>query len=811
MAMEKHPEDRFASAEEFAAELRRWLADEPLRTRRPTLRERLRRWARRNRVAARVAAASVAVVATGGVLGGIAIHQRNLRKDAERDTQVREVKHLVERQAEARVAHEKEIMAAETKAQLQIRALIQAAQAGLAIPTQGRRLQTQETLRRIAGPRKQLVTDELRDRLDLETRSLYAATLAVPDLAVRDSLSLKVSDKKKPEFVFHAVWRVAMHPDGKSMGIGTPEGPTRWQMGQAPQLPRDLDPTKPRASLLYSPDGKYLAFAPDEGGVRVWDEAVSRVLADLDPHGPTPFLAMGFNRAGSELFACRADGELRHWSVPGFKAGPVTKLAAKGTARLTAAALNADTTRIAVGDERGVVRLLLVGGKLIREVRTGQSRVTALAWSPDDRLVVVGTQDGNVQLWQVEDGQPAGRFAASSVEITTIQFSPDGRWLLAGEREAMKMWDMATGAQVLTGDYPPWGFARDGRTFAGGRNTGVAFCRILVPEALRQLRGQSSIGARRAWSGDGHRLATIDSSYAVRVWDVERGVLLDEFAGPPGRFWPQNAAVALNRDGSQVGYVNGGVSDALIRDVNRHATLARWKLPAGFDRLAYADNRFLLAREELADNRGRLRSAAYSLVPGQAPKLLRVFRPGRPGDVLFFTGGLTPNGRFCWWDGPRLPPNQHRIEVYDLTTWKLVTRVPQPLERPVNDSSSWFSADGRYLWHMPEGKPLLRYDLAANKPPETVADVPIVSAAAWRAFDRGPDDDRPVHLLSLEDARQAKPWLELTNADLSPPGPIEFSPDGRYLAWGGQSGAITVADLPALRKEIGAFAKKALP
>ncbi|MBI5432553.1 MAG: SUMF1/EgtB/PvdO family nonheme iron enzyme [Planctomycetes bacterium] len=64
-AMEKRREDRYASAAEFAADLRRFLAGEPIHARPPTLAQTARRWVRRHRVLS----ASFAVGAVALVLG----------------------------------------------------------------------------------------------------------------------------------------------------------------------------------------------------------------------------------------------------------------------------------------------------------------------------------------------------------------------------------------------------------------------------------------------------------------------------------------------------------------------------------------------------------------------------------------------------------------------------------------------------------------------------------------------------------------------------------------------------------------------
>jgi tetratricopeptide (TPR) repeat protein len=69
-ALEKNPADRYATAQELADDLRRFLEDRPIRARRPTLLQKLRKWARRNRAVAWSAGA--ALLATLAVLAGSA-------------------------------------------------------------------------------------------------------------------------------------------------------------------------------------------------------------------------------------------------------------------------------------------------------------------------------------------------------------------------------------------------------------------------------------------------------------------------------------------------------------------------------------------------------------------------------------------------------------------------------------------------------------------------------------------------------------------------------------------------------------------
>jgi Flp pilus assembly protein TadD len=85
-ALEKSPDDRYATAGELADDLRRFLEDKPIRARPPTVRQRLMKWSRRHQPVLRTAAAAVILMAAllaGGALW--LVRQQSVRRaDTER-------------------------------------------------------------------------------------------------------------------------------------------------------------------------------------------------------------------------------------------------------------------------------------------------------------------------------------------------------------------------------------------------------------------------------------------------------------------------------------------------------------------------------------------------------------------------------------------------------------------------------------------------------------------------------------------------------------------------------------------------------
>jgi serine/threonine protein kinase/Tfp pilus assembly protein PilF len=86
-AMEKRPQDRYATAQELADDLRHWLADRPIRARRPSPAARLGRWGRRHKplVAGVLGALMVGLAVLAGSIGWVARDAAARRAAMERE------------------------------------------------------------------------------------------------------------------------------------------------------------------------------------------------------------------------------------------------------------------------------------------------------------------------------------------------------------------------------------------------------------------------------------------------------------------------------------------------------------------------------------------------------------------------------------------------------------------------------------------------------------------------------------------------------------------------------------------------------
>jgi serine/threonine protein kinase len=101
-AMEKNPTDRYATAKDLADDLERFLKDEPVRARRPTLAQRVLKWGRRHQALVRILALFMVLTMIGLAVSTALIWQEKNRTETERERADIAYRNEARRRAQAR-------------------------------------------------------------------------------------------------------------------------------------------------------------------------------------------------------------------------------------------------------------------------------------------------------------------------------------------------------------------------------------------------------------------------------------------------------------------------------------------------------------------------------------------------------------------------------------------------------------------------------------------------------------------------------------------------------------------------------------
>lgn len=237
----------------------------------------------------------------------------------------------------------------------------------------------------------------------------------------------------------------------------------------------------------YDPVNGWLALGATDGSFKVWDAAARESRATIEAH----------------------------------------------TGQIDALAFSSDGTRIASAGAEGVVRVWDWSTReMVAEYKLDdpELRITALAFPPDDDTLAIGTTR-DTRLWSLTDTTQVSSLDSGAVTKGLLKFSPDGRYLLAGNANTgLSLWDInaaqlaarldeargtalsaafsASGDLLLTSTF-------DGETALWNLSglTGDTINKAVLDVGTDQITDI-------AWSADGVTLLLFDAVGAVYVWGV---------------------------------------------------------------------------------------------------------------------------------------------------------------------------------------------------------------------------------------------------------------------------------------------------
>ncbi len=252
-------------------------------------------------------------------------------------------------------------------------------------------------------------------------------------LAARKPLRRFIEDRGVPSVVFS--------PDGKLVAWGSWTGVVKicdWAAGkQIAALP-----VQSVARVAFAPAGKLLASATEANTVQLWDTATGELVADLGGE-VYKFYCVAFSPDGSKVLA----------------GGGIWK---KGAPSLAA-----------VWD--------VATRKQVMKLSGHDLPVLCLAFSPDGCTLATGSADSTIRLWDMATGLPRKTLVGHTALVECLEFTADGKTLMSGSHDrTIRFWDVERGEEKQRlSDVVPAGTVRaahltpDGATLivGGGQKT----------------------------------------------------------------------------------------------------------------------------------------------------------------------------------------------------------------------------------------------------------------------------------------------------------------------------------------------------
>jgi WD40 repeat protein len=466
--LEKDRNRRYETANGFAADVQRYLADEAVEACPPSARYRLRKFARRHK---RILA-TVGLVAFALVMGTVVSAWQAIRaSDAEGLAQTR-----LQAETEARNATREQLhltQQAEDKATQRLyRSLVAQTTASRVSRRIGQRFETLKTLAEATKMARDLNLPA-KDFLNLRNEAI--ACLALPDLRVAKEWNGWPAGSFSVQFD-SALERYARVDRQGSVSV-------RRVADDAEVC--HLSGLGPGESWpLFSPDGQCLGLSHDSR-FQLWKVAGKEPVKVFE----WPTAPFAFSPDGRQCARALPDDSLCLYDLP---SGRQTKQLGAGL-KPRYLAFHPTDAQLAVSGATGVqVRDLATGDVVADLAQPGGSY--SVAWHPDGRTLAALGADRIIHIWDVATRKPTTRLEGYKGDGIVFAYDHAGDMLVstswAGE---LHLWDPRTGRQLFSTQAPTGclNFSADDRFLAAEvvPPNGLRIWEVAKPSAFRTLVG----------------------------------------------------------------------------------------------------------------------------------------------------------------------------------------------------------------------------------------------------------------------------------------------------------------------------------
>jgi WD40 repeat protein len=416
-------------------------------------------------------------------------------------------------------------------------------------------------------------------------------------------------------------------------------------------------------------------------------------------------------------------------------------------------------------------------------------------------VLAAGTAGGTVWIHRLSPPGLQAVCRGAYHNVFALAFAPDGMTLISSGRNEPEVWDVATGRCLLRTDGDDYTtamvFSPDGRRLAMGAQPGfnetpgrVCLLAVQPDRGIKGLRGLSSQAGKVAFSHDGQRLAALASNWEVGLWSLASNRLEHLIPVPQG-ISADNAALAFSQDDKAFAFATS--EGATLHDLRTGVELKSWRLPRGLQEHVWFDSAghlFLFQWDGTPGMSGECTVRDLSRTNYLEPLHRFRFFDGRP-----FDSRLSSDGQVLAVCGSQFRTNfqNHVLKVINPQTGQELCSLPDPNKGDGEGLS--LDAAGRILacrsgageatdfFEIPSGRLAGHSNCGVGS---------LSRAGAWLAYRLGYGNP----IVGVRVWRWESPQQSVVlGAGLWGPASPEFSPDGRFIAWGTSDGTVLVTEM----------------
>ena len=316
---------------------------------------------------------------------------------------------------------------------------------------------------------------------------------------------------------------VSFSPDGKAIASASDDGTVKIWTSYGEEIATFARHVGPVYSASFSPTGEIIASAGDDGRVKLWDRNGSELLTFIGHQGAVNGLS--FSESGDIIASAGDDGRVRLWNLEGIE---VLNILAHGD-KVYDVSLSPDGKTIASASEDQTVKLWDIRGREIATLEGHRDRVFSVSFSPDGQTLASASWDNTIKVWNADGGE-IGTLRGHEEPAIAVRFSPDSKTIASASADGIiKLWTRYGRPIATLKGHSGWisdlSFSPDGLTLASASADRTIKLWSVSEAKLPSLEGHKSVVRGVSYSPTGKAIATASFDGTIKIWTPDGKML----------------------------------------------------------------------------------------------------------------------------------------------------------------------------------------------------------------------------------------------------------------------------------------------
>jgi WD40 repeat protein/tetratricopeptide (TPR) repeat protein len=334
-------------------------------------------------------------------------------------------------------------------------------------------------------------------------------------------------------------------------------------------------------TVVFSPDGRYLASGGGDLLIKVWNVADGDELYTLRGH-TKGIENLAFSPDNMFLASSSIDSTIKIWNVTN---GEELQTLTGHIGFISSLAFSRQAVELVSGDYTGLFKVWKWNSTYWEEKRSLSAHnggIMYVHYSIDGTLAVTsGLEDKTIRIWNTTSWKEIRTFTGHTNYVLETKFSPDGTKLASATSDSdIWLWDLSSGTPTSLPGHTilytkqNWGgsidFSPNGMILAsGGRDGLVKLWNVTTGEQLEILSEHNDVIGRVIFSPDGTLIASCSYDSTITLWNIARGAKLE----------------TLSNHDSTVTSVEFSPDGTLLASASDDKTIVVWNATSGTDLL----------------------------------------------------------------------------------------------------------------------------------------------------------------------------------------------------------------------------------